>query len=208
MIDKKLRYEIDSWDQVPQCTSNLSKHLHLTYDIVLDRSLTGSIIRVEHDKYGCLFAYMVESSGNLLDPMSDGMMFELRTEDILLELAKYGFIISFNKDLPVLNNNQYELLCTVNGLGFDRIRVMYVDSLSSNRTTEKERTARLVVFRIESLPDWLNFHKVCTSKEFDKALESGGAINLTQAKGGLKGNNWSFLIDNVLSISDLLDSAR
>lgn len=208
-LDKLLRYEVDSWDQVVDCLSNNSKHLHLTCDEVMDSSVTGTVIRVEHDKYGCLFSYLVEGSGSLLTPQPDGLMFELTTDQVLDELYKYGFVIKFSHKV-LLDDDQFNLLVSAQGLGLDKLRIMYV---SNSRNTFEEgrsyvRSGYLVAFKIEKLPRWVNNTKVCTRDEFDKALLEGSAVNLSESAGGLRGHNWSFLKDKVLSIEDILNNSR
>lgn len=208
--NKLLRYEIDSWDQVVECLSNNSKHLHLTCDEVMDTCLTGTVVRVEHDKYGCLFSYLVHGSGNLLTSQPDGMMFELTTDQVLDELYKYGFVIKFSTQV-VLDDDQFGLLVTTNELGFDKIRIMYVDlakPVVSKGRREYVRKANLVAFKVSDLPRWLDNTKVCTSDEFSRALISGSAVNLTRTSGGLQGHNWGFLVDKVLSVEDVLSNSR
>lgn len=201
--DKLLRYEIDSWDELPGCLSNSSKHLHLTYDDVIDKPLTGGVVRVEHDRYGCLFAYVVNASGTLLTAKQDGIMYELTPYQILSELRKYGFIIKFSKAV-VLDDDQFNLLVTANELHMDKIRIMYVSYRNKFGAVEESK-AYLVCFNIEHLPTWLNNSKVCNEAEFSKAVSNGYAVNLTHAKGGLTSpHNWSFLIDKILNIDDLL----
>lgn len=200
--DKLLRYRIASWEEVSHCLSNTSRKLHLTYDHILTKGLTGGIIRVEHDDFGCLFAYLVNSSGNFLTVDSSGVLFELDVNSIEQELYKYGFIITFDKTV-VIDNDQFKLLCTADELNMDKIRIMYV--------TQKDNTHRayLVVFNVENLSTWLNNTKICSIPEFTKALQKGYAVNLTQAQGGLHApHNWTFLDDAVLNIEDVLKYAR
>lgn len=210
-MDKLLRYEIDSWDQVSGCLSNNSKSLKLTCTEIFDQSLTGTVIRVEHERYGCLFAYLVSGSGSILEYMPSGVLHELSTEDVLMELEKFGFIIKLSKKLEV-NDDQYSLLITAKQLGMDKIRIMYVDTPPRARYDAYQftytRTAYLVCFKSSDLSSWLDNQKVCTAFEFSKAVQTGKSINLTEAQGGLKGNNWSFLFDKVLNLDDILSVAR
>ena len=209
---KLLRYDIDSWDQLPGCLSNNSRHLHLTYDVVIDKPLTGGVIRVEHDRYGCLFSYVVQGSGNLLSSQEDGTLFELTTGQILSELRKFGFIVSFSKT-PVIDDDQFKLLCTVNDMGLSKIRVMYVDVNKHGYNTQDgcsdQRTAYLVAFNEKNLPIWLSNCHYCSEEEFKDAVVKGYCVNLTYVKGGLQpSHNWVFLTDKVLNVVDLLESAR
>lgn len=208
-MDKLLRYSIDSWDEITQCKSNASRYLHLTCDQIVDRCLSGIVIRVEHEKYGCLFSYLVEGSGPLLTPKPDGQLFELSTDDVLMELEKFGFLVDFSMT-PQLDDDQFSLLATASQLGYDKIRIMYVgtDTVESVGTVY-ERKANLVMFNIDKLPKWLDSQKVCTKDEFSEAVNNGYAINLTHSKGGLNhGHNWSFLNEKVLAIDNILAVAR
>lgn len=201
----KLRYEIDSWDEITGCQSNNSPKLHLTYDVALGRSLSGQIIRVEHDDYGCLFSYVVEASGVDVSCAPNGTVFQLTTDELLMELEKYGFIVKFSKCLQ-LSNAQYQLLMSSQLLGMSKIRIMYVDMTTKrNRFDDDyERKPYLVMFKTDKLPMWLSNGKVCSKQEFEDALAKGYAVNLTECEGGLHGNDWSFLTDKVLNVTDIL----
>lgn len=201
----KLRYEIDSWDQITGCQSNNSPKLHLTYDVALGRSLSGQIIRVEHDDYGCLFSYVVEASGVDVSCSSNGTVFQLTTDELLMELEKYGFIVKFSKCLQI-SDAQYQLLMSSQLLGMSKIRIMYVDMTEKrNRFDDDyERKPYLAMFKTDKLPMWLSNGKVCSKQEFEDALANGYAVNLTECEGGLHGNDWSFLTDKVLNVSDIL----
>lgn len=208
MYNTPLRYEISSWDEVPQCLSNNSKHLHLTYDSVMDKQLTGGIVRVQHDKYGCLFAYLVNASGSLLYISDDGTLFELEPCQLLKELEKYGFFIKFEHKF-VINDEQFQLLVTASGLGMDKIRIMYVDTPSRNKKVVNVKIAYLVAFKSGVNSKWLSNTYESSFNEFNYALVSGTCVNLTKCKGGLvPPNNWKFLEDKVLNISNVLNSAR
>lgn len=208
MYNKPLRYEISSWDEVPQCLSNNSKHLHLTYDSVMDRQLTGGIVRVQHDKYGCLFAYLVNASGSLLYISDDGTLFELESSQVLKELEKYGFFIKFEHKF-VINDEQFQLLVTASELGMDKIRIMYVDTPFRNKKVVNVKIAYLVAFKSGVNSRWLSNTYESSFNEFNYALVSGTCVNLTKCKGGLvPPNNWKFLKDKVLNISNVLNSAR
>lgn len=209
LCNDKLRYEIDSWDEITGCQSNNSPKLHLTYDVALGRSLSGQIIRVEHDDYGCLFSYVVEASGVDVSCAPNGTVFQLTTDELLMELEKYGFIVKFSKCLQ-LSDAQYQLLMSSQLLGMSKIRIMYVDMTEKrNRFDDDyERKPYLVMFKTDKLPMWLSNGKVCSKQEFEDALAKGYAVNLTECEGGLHGNDWSFLTDKVLNVSDILKKGK
>lgn len=207
MNKQPLRYEIDDWSQIVQCQSNCSTYLHLTCSQIMDKTLSGTIIRVEHEKFGCLFAYMVSGSGTLLNEQVDGMYHEWDPEDVLLELEKYGFYIRFarpyNIDGPQLDN-----LIDVQKLGMDKIRYMFITFNGKDlfdRPTHAPGTQQIVAFDINSHPEWLANTYVCSKKEFSAALMNGTAVNLTNI---LNRYDWSFLQGKVLNIPDILESVE
>ena len=202
--DRDLYYEIDEWPQICDCISNVSEKLHVTYDVLLGRKISGGIVRVEHDDYGTLFAYLVDGSGDLLEPDSNGVVFELTTDEVLLELHKYGFNVRFSERIR-FNRDQYQLLTSASLFGMDKIRLMFVDNGVFDLSKGYDRKARLVLFDASNLSSWLDNQKTCTEKEFVDAIESGYAINVTKATGGIKpGNNWSFLYEHIYNVCDLI----
>lgn len=202
MRDRLLRYEVASLCELPDCMSNNSRKLHLTYDEVLSDSLCGSVIRVVHDDFGCLFAYTLHASGTDLSVSCSGTLHELTVQEISKELEKYGFIVTFS-DRVSLDDMQFKLLCTANELNMNKIRIMYVDR------KDLASCARLVAFDAQNLSSWLSNLKTCSFDEFCKALESGYAVNLTRAEGGLTPpHNWAFLEGKVLNIEDVLKFSR
>lgn len=202
-----LRYEISDWSEACECLSNSSRKLHITYDSVLGK-LTGGIVRVEHEDYGCLFAYLVQGSGSMLQPGPNGVLFELSNEEILMELEKYGFNIQLSTNVDV-DDAQYQLVSSACALGMDKIRIMYVDNEKSPLGDKYERSAYIVAFKADKLSSWLSTSKACSRREFSKALIEGSAVNLSQVDGGLnQGHNWSWLFDKVLTAESVLKHAR
>lgn len=202
-----LRYEIDSWSELPKCQSNSSPLLHLTCTSVLDKSLSGTLIRVEHDRFGCLFSYLVDGSGPLLMEQVDGVYHEFTPEDILYELGKYGFDIRFSRSYNI-SVEQMSALVEMRRLNMDKIRFMYVDNgPRPGVTPDRVYRGYLVSFNIEHLPRWLDNNYVCSKKEFTDALVEGYAVNVT-ALGQVHKYNWSFLRGKVLSIEDIIKSEK
>lgn len=205
MSKMPLRYEIDDWSQVTQCQSNCSSYLHLTCTVVLDPTLSGTIIRVEHERFGCLFAYLVSGSGSLLNEQVDGMYHEWEPEDLLLELEKYGFYIQFAKPYNI-TSDQLDNLIDIQKLGMDKIRYMFVrfsDSDLFDRPTHSPGSWQLISFDINSHPEWLQNTYQCSKKEFVDAMVDGTAVNLTKI---VNRYDWSFVEGKVLSIPDILQS--
>lgn len=200
---QRLRYEITDWSQVTECLSNNSKDLHLRYIEISDEDLEGKLILVEHAVYGILFSCLVEGEGPLLssmDPRDRGTMHVFRLEDILMELGKFGFDIKFKKEKK-LTGEQLDYLINLNGLGFEKIRMLTI-VLPYVPNQPKYRNI-VVGFQVGALPKWLDNRYQCPESEYLKAMEDGTAVNLTSISKAHH-FDWSFLKDYVLSINDIL----
>jgi hypothetical protein len=196
-----LRYRISAWEQLNDCVSNLSRDLSIRVSKFVNNDiLEGTRIAVLHTTYGVLFACMVNSSGSLIQPASNGQPHEFTPSDILSELYKYGFDVEYRpaKGLP---GAQIAYLMTLKGLGYDKIRIISVWSYSS--TGAREYKEELVAFLNTAHGDWLNSGYSPSKTEFIDALNSGTAINLT-AISGTKSFNWSWLYNWVANIDDIL----
>lgn len=212
MNQMPLRYNISSWRQLPQCMSNNSKdlRLHVT-DYVHDDVFRGFRISLDHCKYGTLFAcvlnargYMISPSEDFekLDPLIDDVKYpistELSTDQILTELRKYGFWINYNhrENLP---GGQIEYLMTLQGLHFDKIRVLNVWKSVNG---EKQFKIYIVAFKSCAHKYWLNNAYSPSEKEFSEALLKGTATNLTEICQ-TKNYRWDWL-DYVANIDDII----
>lgn len=197
-----LRYEISNWSQIVKCQSNSSKQLHLKYIRVFGDTLVGDVIKVEHEKYGTLFSCLVNGSGSLLMEASDGYVFELDPDTILRELEKFGFFIQF-ATVYNIDGDQIKFLIDVKNLGMDKIRFLDVEPSRSNSSNMKVAQRKLVAFKIDNNPRWIENTYICPEDEFNKAMLSGLAINLSMFSV-VKDKNWAFLNNKVLSIQDIL----
>jgi len=202
-----LRYNISSWRQLPQCLSNNSRklHLHIT-DFIQSNDLRGLRIAVDHDMYGTLFACCVNARGSLVtrsnngpaELLDDPISYELTTEQILKELHKYGFEVTYNprENLP---GKQIRYLMTLEQLHYDKIRVMATWT-APNGT--KEFKVKVVAFQAKYHKYWLNNGYSPSEKEFTKALLDGTAINLTEVSE-TEHYRWDWL-DYVANINDII----
>lgn len=196
-----LRYNISNWLQLSECKSNNSADLYITVKQVIDdgsHRLTGTIILVQHTQYGTLFACLVNSSGSLLtpDPVS-GKIKEFTTDEILAELNKFGFDVTFEINQH-LSGDQISFLMTVNDLGYDKLRVLSVQDKPDGHYSDY-----LVVFNVEKCPDWIQNDYVCGKSVFVNALTSSGAMNLTDLEQ-TKGFDWTWLT-YVANIEDIIE---
>lgn len=196
-----LRYKISDWRQLSNCLSNNSRDLRISVTTFLqDDRLNGLRISVEHCQYGSLFSYVVGAKGRIITTYGDEMIPELTTDQILLELMKYGFYVEY---IPVknLSGNQLKYLITLNELGFDKLRLMNVWKL--DKTGLKKFSTQVIVFNSTGHDQWLNAGYSASQDEFNKALNGGSCVNIT---GVSKTRNfdWSWLHNRVMNIADIL----
>ena len=198
-----LRYNISNWDQLAKCRSNNSADLYITVDHVFnDKRLNGTVIRVTHSDFGVLFVCTINATGTILTPdANSGIIQEFTTEQILAELNKFGFEVTFSLEKG-LSGDQLDYLMTLDGLGFDKIRTLDVytyDSMGNRNVTQY-----VVAFDIEKCPKWIN-QSYCEQKSnFLSALNDGGAMNLTYVSQ-TKQFDWTWL-DYVANIKDIIEN--
>jgi len=199
-----LRYNISNWRQLSGCLSNNSRNLsiHVT-EFYNQTPLNGLRISVDHSVLGTLFACVVNARGDIVTCYDEqAMMHEFTTQEILEELHKYGFFVTFNPR-ENLKGNQIQFLMTVNQIGYDKIRVMYVYNTDTGVKLSKWY---VVVFKSKHHPMWLDNTYSCSEKEFKEALAKGTAMNITDICECHK-YRWDWL-DYVGNIDDIiLDNA-
>lgn len=195
-----LRYRVSNIHQLVNCKSNTSRKLHIRVaDFFNNYSLSGTKISVEHDVFGTLFCYVVQATGELVKPVRDDYSDDvLSVSQIMLELARWGFLIDYhpNKDL---SSSQLEYLSTLSALGYDKIRVIHPWKTVNG---EKQSLVMVVGFKSEYLSMWLNNAYQPSYTEVSQALMDGFAINLTEISRTKK-YRWDWL-DFVGSIDDIL----
>ena len=196
-----LRYNISSWDQLPRCMSNNSRDLHIRVSKVMnDRRLSGTVIRVEHYDFGVLFACTVDASGPLLSENGLAGVPEMSTSAILSELAKFGFLVTYEPKTH-LDGEQLQYLMTLNQLGFEKIRILNVHMYQKDGRVKDEPV--VVAFKIEKNGDWLNNGYSPYESEFLAALKHGTAVNIS-AISKEKKFRWDWLT-YVANINDILN---
>lgn len=195
-----LRYNISSWTQLPQCQSNnsLSLSLHVS-QILHDHRLNGTVIRVEHTDFGTLFACLVDGGGPLLSLDATNHIREFSTSEILAELRKYGFYITYNPEAN-LDGDQLDYLMTLDKLGFDKLRILNVYRYQQDGKVQS--TPTIVAFNIKENPDWINNAYSASESEFLCALNNGSAVNIS-AISQEKKFRWDWLTF-VANIKDIL----
>lgn len=195
-----LRYNISNWLQLSECKSNNSTDLYITVKQVIDdgsHRLAGVIILVNHTQYGTLFACTINSTGSLLTPdPTSGIIKEFTTDEILAELNKFGFDVTFEINQH-LGGDQISYLMTLYDLGFDKLRMLEVQQLDGMYSNY------LVAFNVDKCPDWIQNDFTCGRKVFLEALNDSGAMNLTDLKQ-TKGFDWTWLT-YVANIEDIIE---
>lgn len=201
-MSESLRYNISNWDQLTKCRSNNSADLYITVDHVFnDKRLNGTVIRLTHSDFGLLFACTVNATGTILTPDNNsGIISEFTTEQILAELKKFGFDITFNLEAG-LSGDQIDYLMTLDALGFDKIRTLDVYNYNGS---DKCYFQYVVAFNIEKCPKWVQQSYCEYEKTFLDALNGGGAMNLTYISQ-TKQFNWNWL-DYVANIKDIIEN--
>jgi len=180
--------------------SNNSRDLSITVsDFIQDQRLSGQCIRVIHKDFGVLFACVINAQGVIITPFQDEMTFEFTPKQILAELAKYGFYITYepNKNLP---GSQLDFLMEINRLGFDKLRILNVWNTVNGL---KQFKHYIVAFMTKHKKDWLNNSYSPSEGEFLEALRDGSAMNISGLSAA-KRWNWSWLAEFVANINDVL----
>lgn len=195
-----LTYKISSWLQLSECLSNTDRKLHAICSKIISPVLQGLSVRVEHEDFGCLYSYLVDGEGPML---SDLAVAPVSTQEILDQLKRFGFYIIYEeeKELP---GKLLNYLITLDGLGYDKIRILYVDMPMPLPGEDVEPKYFVVAFKVKDHPDWVNNTYRATESEITEGTMNGTAINISAMSKDLK-FNWNFLKDYVLNIKDILD---
>lgn len=201
MNGKPLRYRISDWSQLPEVQSNNSTQVKIAVSEITNDVLTGTRIQVVHELFGVLFSCVINAKGDMVSELDTNIVFELTPEQILAELEKWGFIISYVQPLS-LPDNQIAYLQNIKELGFDKIRVLLVQDYPNGL---EEPHWYVVVFNAKQNPYWLNSDYSPRREEFLKAQDNGSAINITGILNAKKWS-WSWLVGKVLNIDDILSN--
>lgn len=197
-----LQYKIADWHHLTKCKSNNSSKFKITVtDIIDDDLLRCILIKVVHPKYGVLFACTLKAGGDLVSNPTylDNSSYELTPAQILEELYKWGFRISYSPSAN-LSGTTLDLLMKLQNMGYDKIRVLntwkYVDGV-------KKFNWKVVCFKVKENPDWINSGYAPSEESYRDALANGSAINIS-AISEVKNLDWSWLYNWVGSIDDIL----
>ena len=205
MSNMPLQYKISTWRQLVNCKSNNDQDLRISVtDFINNEQLTGFRISVVHPMYGVVFSEILRAKGSFISNDPDfydpPVSFELDSETILKELYKFGFVVSFDprENLP---NEMITYLETLQGVGFDKLRILGVWKLIDS--TVKETKSFIVGFKSSYHETWLNNNYVASRNEFTDALLSGTAMNIGEMRSQ-DNLDWTWL-DYVANIEDILN---
>ena len=195
-MKQPLRYSISEWDQLTQCLSNSSRDIKIKVSHIDDKRFSGTTIKVTHAKYGVLFAYTVDIDSNITFKNEYGIYNELTSDEIIAELEKYGFFISF-EHFPSVKKEQIDYLESVKRLGFTKMRLLEV--IDSRGSIEKAYIAFKTGFDDNLL---VNRYKV-SKKAFGELAASGSICLLTDCLQGIS-FSWRFLDGYIFNIEDVI----
>ena len=177
-MSQPLRYQITNWDQVTECFSNNSKNLYLTISKLRDNpTIRGDVIKVNHTKYGVLFAAILNGDGKLLNTYTEDYLplpF-MSTQMILRELERFGFIIKYDvkNHLPA---DILTFLSTVDNLGYDKITKVCLE-------TKFEHSAKMwlpttIIMKSRYNDDLLTYGCRISRKVFEEKLTANVVMNI------------------------------
>ena len=195
-----LRYNISNWKQLSNCLSNNSRALRITVtDFIQNTKLTGLRISVVHPEFGTLFSTVLHAEGDLISDDYVDSVDALTNEEILNELAKFGFYVTY-EGRSHLSQGQLDYLVTLQTLHFNKLRRLTVRTPAD---PVKPDQTMIVAFDANSHLDWMNNDYVPLKSDLDAALIAGTAINISTISDTCN-YDWSWL-DYVASIEDILE---
>lgn len=169
----KLQYDISSWAQATRCLSNNSKKLRISVSRFIDLpDLDCQLVSVLHLKYGTLFAAITSGQGDIITDQdeSGAVLPFMTTSEILVQLAKFGFNITYNQE-PHLSDSQLEFLTKILNLGFDAITQV-------NVRTQTAIVPTIIAYNSSITMDYLAFNSTVAKNKFDTDLERSAIINI------------------------------
>lgn len=153
---------------------------------------------MNHANYGVLFAAMIQGNGLLVtNTDEEGLDLNfLTTDEILAQLMKFGFYITYDikQNLP---NNMLAFLATIDNIGFDKITRVALES--STVSGQKIWEPTILVIKSEHNTDLLQFDCKLTRKAFNEKLSCNYIMNVSHEEGMV----WDW-VTYICNISDIL----
>lgn len=196
-----LQYNITDWHQLTQCHSNLSRDLSIKVSSLLQNDmLTGTRIAVVHELFGPIFTTVFTPTGSMVwsekdDPQT---VFSLTTDQILMELHKWGFIVTYQQ-MYCLPEDQLAYIVAIQELGYTTIRTI---TPFHSVLGQPVFSTRIVAFVIASTTtEWIDITFKPRDSAYTDALTQGQAIDL----GSRSKSPWDWAwLTSVVSISSIL----
>ena len=195
-----LTYKISSWTQIGECLSNTDRRLHAVCSKYLSDDLEGLSVRVEHEELGCLFSYLVQGDGPIISDISVPI---LSTDEIIDQFKRFGFYIIYEEEENI-SGEMIEYLMTLDKLGYDKIRILFIDVPPTMQGEDYEPEWIVVAFKVADHPHWINNTYRAKESEITEGTMNGTAINIS-AISKEKKFSWNFLKDYVLNIKDIIE---
>ena len=193
-MSNPLRYRISNWTQLPLCKSNYSAALHVRVaNFVNDSRLQGQRITIFHDEFGEVFSAMIAASGSIVNSSIPCCVTD---QGILRELERFGFMVEY-RPIAHLKSDILRLLISLDGLGYDKIRVLKLKNVPLSDKTDSV----IVAFKTAEHPEWLNVSYEETYRVYAESAANGSAYTFYRVpKDDV---DWTWL-DFVANIPDIL----
>jgi hypothetical protein len=194
-----LQYQISDWTQLSKCQSNNSPDLKISVSKYMQNwDIEGTKIEVKHPTYGVLFAYTILPKGELITDITKEPLEVMHKQTLLNELRRYGFYVDYQEEAH-LPAGQVNLLRTIQGLKFDKIRLFSV----ADTSTEFYDTIRITAFNVFEHDAWLNPGYSPSKKEWEAAILDGTAFNISGLDEAMK-YDWDWLYNGVYDLDAIL----
>ena len=197
-----LRYKICQWPQAAKCLSNNSRQLIIkVIDLCDYGNMLGTLIEVVHLHYGTLFAAIPEGKGEIISDKDDkgNELPWMTTEEILKQLLKFGFDITYTERLT-LNDDTLAYLMYLRNLGFDKITRIAVMHRTDNNVPYIKTYP--LAFKSEHADMLINYGMKIVGKQFNDLLANNWVINLAEKDNYKLSWNW---IDATYGIDTILE---
>lgn len=197
MMGQPLRYRISQWPQAAKCLSNNSRNLYISINnLVQNDTLTGMLIKVEHTEFGTLFAAMIRGQGRIVTQYDDSGNYIpwMTTPEILVQLRKFGFDITYNQ-ISSLSDDILNKLMQVRDLGYDKINKIVVVSRKDGLRINK---SYIIALKTKGNEDLLVYGLPITEVKFNNRLAAGKIISLNESDF-----DWEW-VDAIYNIDDIL----
>lgn len=180
------------------CRSNNSPDLKINVSTFMQNDeIVGKHVEVYHPIYETLFAYTITPKGGLITEFDDTTDV-MHTSTLLNELKRYGFYVDYVEEFN-LSSGQIDLLRTVSGLHYDKLRLVAVHE---DRDYDIVKNY-IIAFNMKTHSQWLNSNYSPSRIEFNQALLDGSAFNISNMEYASQ-YNWSWIYNAVFDIDEIL----